>query len=62
MQIVFNGDSVHEMSSPAFWGKKKKKSFNLSSAELAHAESGKAKVYQYLGYIRYSLSVSDYKG
>ena len=34
MQIVFNGDNLHEMSSPFFW-KNKKNIINLSSAELA---------------------------
>ena len=33
MQIVSNGDNLHEMSKPVFW--KNKKSVNLSSAELA---------------------------
>ena len=38
MQIVFNGDNLHEMSNPVFsekYEKKKKKIINLSSAELA---------------------------
>ena len=36
MQIVSNGDNLHEMSNPEFLGKKKKKNvINLLSAELA---------------------------
>ena len=34
MQIL-HGDSLHEMSNPAFWKKKKDKYHQLSSAELA---------------------------
>ena len=33
MQIVSNGDNLHEMSNPAFWGKKKK-TINSPSAEF----------------------------
>ena len=35
MQIVSNGDNLHEMSIPVFLEKKKKNIINLSSAELA---------------------------
>ena len=34
MQIVSNGDNLHEMSNPVFW-ENKKNIINLSSAELA---------------------------
>ena len=33
MQIVSNGDTLHEMSNPVFW--KNKKTISLSSAEWA---------------------------
>ena len=33
MQIVSNGDNLHEMSNPVFWGKKKEKYFSVLSAE-----------------------------
>ena len=34
MQIVSNGDNLHEITNPVFWEKKnKKKNFNMSSAE-----------------------------
>ena len=36
MQIVSNGDNLHEMLNPVFWEKKKKKNIAyLLSAELA---------------------------
>ena len=35
MQIVSNGDNLHEISNPVFWGKKEKNIINLSSAEFA---------------------------
>ena len=35
MQIVSNGDNLHDKSSPVFWKKKGKYIINLSSAELA---------------------------
>ena len=35
MHIVSNGDNLHEMSNPIFWGKKYENITNLSSAELA---------------------------
>ena len=34
MQIVSNGDNLHEMSNPVFWGKNKKEYFKLSSAQI----------------------------
>ena len=36
MQIIYNGDSLHEMSKPIFLEKIRKNIINLSSAELAH--------------------------
>ena len=36
MQIIYNGDSLHEMSKPVFLEKIRKNIINLSSAELAH--------------------------
>ena len=40
MQIVSNGDSMHEMSNPVFWKKKIRKNIiNVSTAEIA--QSGK---------------------
>ena len=36
MQIVSNGDNLHEMSNPIFLWKIRKKIMNLSSAEFAH--------------------------
>ena len=33
MQIVSNGDNLHEMSNPVFW-EKQEKYFKLSSAEI----------------------------
>ena len=35
MQIVSNGDNLHEMSNPVLWGKNKNNVINFSSAELA---------------------------
>ena len=40
MQIVSDGDNVHEISNPCFWGKDEKSITNLSSAEFSQ-ESGK---------------------
>ena len=34
MQVVSNGDNLHEISNPVFW-EKEEKNINLSSAELA---------------------------
>ena len=34
MQIVSNGDNLHEMLNPVFWEKNKKNIINLSFAEL----------------------------
>ena len=34
MQIVSNGDNLHEMSNPVFWGKY----FNMSSADFFYTE------------------------
>ena len=36
MQIVSNGNNLHEMSNPVFLGKNKKNIINLPSAEFAH--------------------------
>ena len=33
MQIVSNGDNLHEMSNPVFWENKKKKKIKTLSAE-----------------------------
>ena len=35
MQIVSNGDNLHEMSNPVSWENNKKKIINISSADLA---------------------------
>ena len=35
MQIVSNGDNLHEMSNPVCWEKNKKSIIDLLSAELA---------------------------
>ena len=36
MQIVSNGDNLHEMPNPVFWEKIKKNITSLSPAELAN--------------------------
>ena len=41
MQIVSNGDNLHEMSNPVFWKKNKENIINLPFAELALTVSGK---------------------
>ena len=39
MQIVSNGDDLHEMSNPVFWENKKNVTY-LSSAELGKSGKG----------------------
>ena len=34
MQIILQGDNLHEMLKSIFWKKKKEKYFNMSSAEI----------------------------
>ena len=40
MQIAPIGDSLHEMSDPVFWGKKRKNIANILSAEFAQSDKG----------------------